>query len=94
MAEIFSASINTAITGGEDAIWRVVREYAVKAGIPLSDRLAPHALRATAATNALENEADIAKVQQFLGHANISTTRIYDRRDMRPADSPVWRIKY
>mgnify|MGYP006054635069 CR=1 FL=1 len=77
-----------------DAIWRVVREYAVKAGIPLSDRLAPHALRATAATNALENEADIAKVQQFLGHANISTTRIYDRRDMRPADSPVWRIKY
>jgi site-specific recombinase XerD len=77
-----------------DAIWRIVREYAMKAGIPLSDRLAPHALRATAATNALENEADIAKVQQFLGHANISTTRIYDRRDMRPADSPVWRIKY
>lgn len=77
-----------------DAIWRMVRDYAVKAGIPLSERLAPHALRATAATNALEHEADIAKVQQFLGHANISTTRIYDRRDMRPADSPVWRIKY
>lgn len=77
-----------------DAVWRMVREYALKAGIPLSDRLAPHALRATAATNALENEADIAKVQQFLGHANISTTRLYDRRDMRPADSPVWRIKY
>lgn len=77
-----------------DSIWRIVREYALKAGIPLSERLAPHALRATAATNALENEADIAKVQQFLGHANISTTRIYDRRDVRPADSPVWRIKY
>lgn len=77
-----------------NSIWQIVREYALKAGIPLSDRMAPHALRATAATNALENEADIAKVQQFLGHANISTTRIYDRRDVRPADSPVWRIKY
>ena len=77
-----------------DAIWRLVRQYAQQAHITLSERLAPHALRATAATNALEHEADITKVQHFLGHANISTTRIYDRRDMRPADSPVWRIKY
>lgn len=33
-------------------------------------------LRATAATNALDHSADIAKVQEWLGHANISTTRI------------------
>ncbi len=77
-----------------DAIWRIVRKYALVANIPLSARVAPHALRATAATNALEHQVDIAKVQQFLGHANISTTRIYDRREMRPADSPVWSIKY
>jgi integrase len=30
-----------------------------------------HALRATAATNALAHNADIAKVQEWLGHANI-----------------------
>ena len=36
-----------------------------------------HALRATAATNALDHQADIAKVQEWLGHANISTTRLY-----------------
>ena len=77
-----------------DAIWRIVRNYAKEANIPLSGRVAPHALRATAATNALEHQVDIAKVQQFLGHANISTTRIYDRREMRPADSPVWSIRY
>ncbi len=41
-----------------------------------------HALRATAATNALEHEADIARVQDWLGHANVSTTRLYDRRSM------------
>jgi integrase len=42
-----------------------------------------HSLRATAATNALDHEADIAKVQEWLGHANIATTRLYDRRTAR-----------
>jgi hypothetical protein len=37
-----------------------------------------HSLRATAATNALDNKADIAKVQEWLGHANVSLTRLYD----------------
>src|SRR5271168_4915125 len=35
-----------------------------------------HALRATAATNALDHQADIAKVQEWLGHANIATTHL------------------
>ncbi len=56
--------------------------------------LGVHSLRATAATNALDHEADIAKVQQMLGHANISTTKLYDRRTSKPEDSPVFRIKY
>lgn len=54
----------------------------------------PHALRAAAATNALDHEADIAKVQEWLGHANIATTRIYDRRKMRPEDSPTFKVAY
>ena len=33
-----------------------------------------------AATNALDNKADIAKVQEWLGQANVSTTRLYDAR--------------
>ena len=53
-----------------------------------------HALRATAATNALEHEADIAKVQEWLGHANIATTRLYDRRKNRPEDSPTFKVSY
>jgi len=53
-----------------------------------------HSLRATAATNALDHEADIAKVQEWLGHANISTTRLYDRRKSRPEDSPTFRVRY
>ena len=53
-----------------------------------------HSLRATAATNALSHECDIAKVQEWLGHANVSTTRLYDRRKSKPEDSPSFRVKY
>ncbi len=37
-------------------------------------KIGAHALRAAAATNALDHQADIAKVQEWLGHANIATT--------------------
>ena len=37
-------------------------------------------------TNALAPNADIAKVQEWLGHANIATTRLYDRRQSRPEE--------
>jgi integrase len=47
-----------------------------------------HSLRTTAATNALLHAADIAKVQEWLGHENVSTTRIYDQRKTRPEGSP------
>lgn len=76
-----------------DGIYALVGRYARAAGIKV-DGLGVHGLRATAATNALEHEADIARVQQWLGHANISTTRIYDRREARPEDSPTFRVRY
>lgn len=41
---------------------------------------------------ALEHKADIAKVQAWLVHANISTTRIYERRQNRPEDSPTDKV--
>lgn len=72
---------------------RVVRHYATEVGIDMPG-LCAHSLRATAATNALEHQADIAKVQEWLGHANISTTRLYDRRKSRPEDSPTFKVEY
>lgn len=71
----------------------VVKKYMRQVGLT-GELFAPHALRATAATNALTHEADIAKVQEWLGHANIQTTRIYDRRKTRPEDSPTFRVRY
>ena len=60
----------------------------------LGFEIGAHALRATAATNALDHQADIAKVQEWLGHANIATTRIYDHRKTRPEDSPTFKVNY
>ena len=71
----------------------VVKKYALQIGVEPS-AISVHGLRATAATNALEHEADIAKVQEWLGHANISTTRLYDRRKMRPEESPTFKVSY
>jgi integrase/recombinase XerD len=71
----------------------IVVPYMNQVGIQ-GDNMGPHALRATAATSALEHQADIAKVQEWLGHASISTTRVYDRRGSRPEDSPTFRVSY
>ena len=73
----------------------VVMKYAKATGISAEAiGVCVHSMRATAATNALSNEADIAKVQEWLGHANVSTTRLYDRRKTRPEDSPTFHVKY
>jgi site-specific recombinase XerD len=76
-----------------DGVYKIVLAYAARAQIEVQG-FGVHSLRATAATNALEYEADIAKVQEWLVHANIATTRIYDRRKSRPEDSPTFRVTY
>lgn len=73
----------------------VVCKYGAQTGVSAQiNGLCVHSLRATAATNALSNDSDIAKVQEWLGHANVSTTRLYDRRKNKPEDSPTFRVKY
>ena len=73
----------------------IVRKYGRETGINFEViGLCVHSLRATAATNALSHEADIAKVQEWLGHANVSTTRLYDRRKSKSEDSPTFHVKY
>ena len=74
-------------------IRELVARYAKRLHLPQAI-VRPHALRATAATNALEHGADIAKVQDWLGHANPATTRLYDKRKDRPEESPTFRVMY
>jgi integrase len=75
----------------QDIVKRYAREVGLTDVIP---GICVHSMRATAATNALSNNADIAKVQEWLGHADISTTRMYDKRRSRPEDSPTFKVRY
>jgi integrase/recombinase XerD len=68
-----------------------VQKYARELGIEAT-AICVNGLRTTAATNALDHSADIAKVQEWLGHLNISTTWLYDRRKTKAEDSPTFRV--
>ncbi|HUB14522.1 MAG TPA: hypothetical protein VMB34_21405 [Acetobacteraceae bacterium] len=45
-------------------------------------------------SNALDQQADIAKVKEWVGHATTDTTRIYDHRHSRPEGSPTFKVAY
>ncbi len=71
-------------------IQKIVRIAAKRAGIEKS--VHTHTLRHSFATHLLENNVDIRKIQELLGHENLSTTQIYTHistEELKKIPSPI-----
>jgi len=57
------------------AMWKILKEYAKKAGI--KKKITPQILRNSFAAHMIQNGADLKSLQELLGHEDPATTQIY-----------------
>lgn len=82
-------STDLAMTGND--ILRMFKRRLRAAGLPVTV-FKCHSLRASTATNLLEQGVELADVQFLLGHSDPRTTKLYDRRKMSVTRNIVERI--
>lgn len=70
---VFLNPLGTRLT--RQAVWQLTRQYAKLANI--RNEITPHTLRHSRAVHMLRSGMDIRRVQEWLGHANLATTQMY-----------------
>jgi integrase/recombinase XerD len=70
---VFLNPMGTKLT--RQAVWQLTRHYARIAGI--TGDITPHTLRHSRASHMLSGGVEIRRVQEWLGHANLATTQMY-----------------
>lgn len=71
----------------------MIRRHAARAGIE-TPGLGSHALRATGITTFLQNDGALETAQEIAGHADVKTTRLYDRRGARATIGEIERVRF
>lgn len=72
------------------AAWVLIRSLGRQAGIAVP--IGPHTLRHAYITRGHQLKVPIERLQDAAGHANVDTTRGYDRSKLSPKDHPSTRI--
>jgi integrase/recombinase XerD len=74
---VFLNPLGTKLT--RQAVWQLTRQYARLAGI--TGEITPHTLRHSRTAHMLRAGMDIRRVQEWLGHANLATTQMYQIKE-------------
>jgi integrase/recombinase XerD len=73
----------------------IVRKYGLQTGISAEvNGLCAHSRAPRPPPMRCRTRPTFAEVQEWLGHSNVSTTRLKDRRKVRPEDSRTFRVRY
>jgi len=75
-----------------NTVYSTVKHYVKKAGIAIPGM--PHACRATVISHLLDGRASIHDVAQMVGHSNVATTTMYDRRRKALDRSAAYGVNY
>lgn len=73
---VFLNPLGTKLT--RQAVWQLTRHYARAIGV---GEITPHTLRHSRAAHMLRAGMDIRRVQEWLGHANLATTQMYQLKE-------------